>query len=252
MLVERIAETPDSLTHPHCLFIFEAKENMTNTKQSQCANWYDNSTQSQRRSQRTMPTQSPKPIYQILISLRGSKPLIWRRVLVKRTITFENLHYVAQLSMGWTNSHLHQLVVGRTIITDMDFELEGFGGNVPSDEKGLKLALKEHELPFEMRYEYDFGDGWLHDIVVEKMIAADPLLKYPHCLEGEMHCPPEDCGGLGGYANLLKTLGNKNDPERAELVEWLGGEFDATAFDLAAVNRELKNIAKWKRWAKGE
>ncbi len=166
--------------------------------------------------------------------------------------TFVDLLNVAQISVGWTNSHLHQFVVGRTRITDMEFELDEFGDDILVDEQGLKLGLKENELPFEIRYEYDFGDGWIHDIVVEKMIDADPALRYPHCVEGKMNCPQEDCGGLGEYANMLKTRRNKKDPERADLLEWLGGEFDAKAFDLAAVNKELKKIAKWKRWAKGE
>jgi len=95
-----------------------------------------------------------------------------------------------------------------------------------------------------MLYEYDFGDGWMHKIVVEKIVAPSPKVKAPCCVAGVRACPPEDCGGPYRYAEFLKAIRDPSHPEHEDMVEWLGGEFDPAYFDLEDVNQQL---APWRR-----
>jgi hypothetical protein len=90
-------------------------------------------------------------------------------------------------------------------------------------------------------YEYDFGDGWKHDLELEKIVERKPDQQYPYCLEGELYCPPEDCGGIPGFYEMLKVLKNSRHPEHKETTEWVEGRYNAGAFDLNAVNDKLKN-----------
>jgi len=91
-------------------------------------------------------------------------------------------------------------------------------------------------------HEYDFGDGWEHTIVLEKIIAPDPKARYPRCLDGARACPPEDCGGIYGYGDFLEAIKNPDHEQHEEMLEWIGGEFDPEEFDPEAVNQSLKSI----------
>lgn len=90
-----------------------------------------------------------------------------------------------------------------------------------------------------MLYEYDFGDSWTHQIVLEKILPPSPELKAPQCIAGARACPPEDCGGVFGYAELLTALRDPSHPEHEDMLEWMGGEYDPAFFDLEAVNDQL-------------
>ncbi len=91
-------------------------------------------------------------------------------------------------------------------------------------------------------YEYDFGDGWQHEVAAEKILPPDPAFKHPLCLAGANACPPEDCGGMGGYYDLLEILANPKYPEHADVKEWIGGGFDPNEFSLDGVNLVLKRL----------
>jgi hypothetical protein len=91
-------------------------------------------------------------------------------------------------------------------------------------------------------YEYDFGDSWKHEIVLEKTLEPEPKIKYQRCVEGEMACPPEDCGGVWGYAEFLEAITDAEHDSHEDMLEWIGGEFDPENFDLNAVNRELRRL----------
>jgi hypothetical protein len=175
-------------------------------------------------------------IYQLKVMLRHSKPPIWRRVQVPADISLARLHQILQVVMGWTDSHLHQFVVGRTLIgvPDPDFGME------VKNERNVKLSQVVRGEKSKFAYEYDFGDNWQHDILVEKVLQAEPGARYPICLTGKRAGPPEDCGGVWGYDDLLEVIGNPSSPEHDEMLEWLGGEFDPEAFDVDAVNEELR------------
>jgi hypothetical protein len=179
-------------------------------------------------------------IWAIKLSLREIKPQVWRRIEVASTITLADLHQVIQTALGWTNSHLHEFDLGdvRYGMTRVD----GFDDGLDDmqDEAGVRLDTV-CQPGDRFIYNYDFGDGWEHVVVIEKAVAIEPGTRYPRCTAGRNACPPEDCGGPWGYADMLKTLAGKRNAERAELIEWLGGEFDPRDFDLAQANRMMSD-----------
>jgi hypothetical protein len=181
------------------------------------------------------------PLYQLKITLRWTKPPIWRRVVVRRDMTLDRLHQVIQIVMGWTNSHMHHFNVGDTFYGQPGPEFSDMGGET-LNEKGFKLAEIAPAVKNKFIYEYDFGDGWQHEVVVEKVLPPDPAFKHPTCLAGANACPPEDCGGPPGYYSLLQTLADPKHPEHAEMTEWIGGKWDAARFALDAANAVLKRL----------
>src|SRR5437773_1735657 len=145
------------------------------------------------------------PLYQLKITLKWSKPSIWRRVVVRADMPLDRLHHVIQIAMGWTNSHLHQFIVGRTYYGKPDPKTAGIGSET-LNEKRYRVADLAPTAKQKFIYEYDFGDGWAHEVMAEKVLPPDPDFKHPICLAGANVCPPEDCGGIPGYYNLLKIL----------------------------------------------
>jgi hypothetical protein len=191
-----------------------------------------------------MPSRQPTAtatIYQFKVTLRSIKPPIWRRIQVSSETTLSGLHAILQVAMGWFNCHLHL------------FEIQGieYGEPEPAydwhvqDEEKIKLSRVATKEKFKFRYLYDMGDDWEHDVLLEKILPADPNTSYPICIKGKRACPPEDCGGPWAYPDLLETLQNPDHPEHESMLEWVGGEFDPEAFDLERVNKKLENI--WLR-----
>ncbi|MGI8605526.1 MAG: plasmid pRiA4b ORF-3 family protein [Verrucomicrobiales bacterium] len=184
------------------------------------------------------------PLYQLKITLKWSKPPIWRRVVVPADMRLDRLHSVIQVVMGWTDSHLHQFIVGtrvdRVFFGQTDLGLDDMGDML--DEKRYTLAHLAVQPKQKFIYEYDFGDSWEHEVVVEKLLPPDPALKHPVCLEGANASPPEDCGGIPGYYNLLEIMADPKHPEHAETKEWLGGELKPGECDTDDVNMHLKRI----------
>ena len=181
-----------------------------------------------------------KSIYQIQIALKGFKPKIWRRILVASDLPLSDFHKIIQTTMGWTNSHLHQFIKNRTYYSpkmeDDDFWEES-GSLHYEDLKISDLLEKEKD---KIIYEYDFGDGWMHDIMLEKILPFDKNIKNPICIAGKNSCPPEDCGGIWGYAEIFEILSNPEHKEYESYVEWLGGDFDPEFFDKEEVNELLQ------------
>lgn len=154
-------------------------------------------------------------------------------------MTLARLHDVIQMAMGWDDYHLHEFEIGgvRYGINDG----EGWGPP-PKDERRARL---HHVAPVgtTVAYQYDFGDCWDHDIEVEAVLPAEAGQRYPVCLAGEGACPPEDCGGTWGFAELLEVLADPDHEEHERMLQWVGGAFDPEHFDLAAVNETLSFIA---------
>ncbi len=184
-------------------------------------------------------------VVQLKISLKNSSPPIWRRVLVKSSISFYELHYTIQIAMGWGNYHLYEFKIGNYRIgiigEDFDDPESGTSKIIAAEEITLDEVISRGEFK-NFSYEYDFGDGWIHSIVVEKTLSLDPDKYYPVCIKGKLNCPPEDCGGLYGYYNLLEIISNKKHPEYRDMIEWMGGRFDPTEFEVEDVNEELQDI----------
>lgn len=189
---------------------------------------------------KTVKATKEKFIYQLKITLKGSKPAIWRRIQVASDINLSKLHDVIQIAMGWGQSHLHQFIIGGIYFGKI-FK-DDFDGGDMEDETKVKLfhvmeAPKSHIL-----YEYDFGDSWEHKIVLEKILPTREK-KIPFvCLAGERACPPEDCGGIWGYEELLRLIKNPKDPDYKDRMEWLGDDFDPEIFDINDVNEVLELI----------
>jgi len=185
------------------------------------------------------------PLYQLKITLRRTKPLIWRRVVVRADMRLNRLHDVIQIAMGWTNSHLHQYFAGAgfgpTCYGVPDPEFAGMGSET-LNEKRYTVADLAPAARRRFSYEYDFGDCWEHEVLLEKILPPDPSFKHPRCLAGANACPPEDCGGLPGYYRLLEILADPKHSEHDEMSDWIDGEFDPTAFDLNDVNAVLKRL----------
>lgn len=177
-------------------------------------------------------------ILQVKISLIGvSKPPVWRRLLVPATMRLNRLHDVIQVAMGWTDSHLHAFEAGGVDYGPPDPELDH------QDERRTSIGQVLKEPGDRMRYVYDFGDYWQHDVVVEKVLEAAPRTRYPACVTGKGRRPPEDCGGVWGYADLRETLADPTHAEHAYMVDWLGidgaEDFDPHLFDPDEVNMLL-------------
>ena len=186
------------------------------------------------------------PIYQLKVVLIGSKPPIWRRLRVPGDANLGWLHSVLQVTMGWTNSHLHHFLVGKARYSDPRFNEDlGFGEQPDYDEAKAMLARIVRDVRMHFRYEYDFGDSWEHKITVEKILPCDAAAATSAlCLGGARACPPEDCGGVWGYANLLEILKNRKHPEYKDMKEWIGGSWDAESFSVAETNEWLREL-KW-------
>ncbi len=181
---------------------------------------------------------SNQTIYQLKITLSGARPPIWRRVQVHSDLTLGKLHQIIQAAMGWYDCHMHEFeVFGEAYGQPMpDYDLD------IKSERNVRLNQFVTGEKCKFSYLYDMGDGWDHQILVEKVLPVDPDVRYPTCIKGKRACPPEDCGGIWGYAEFLETISDPQHPEHDEMLEWVGGDFDPEAFDLAGTNQQLKQI----------
>jgi hypothetical protein len=154
-------------------------------------------------------------------------------------VTLSRVHGDIQAVMGWSNSHLHQFEIGgiRYGSPDPDY-VPVFGGPVHDERKPRlgSLAAKGDRFI----YEYDFGDSWEHEIVVEEILPAGPSSATTRCLEGARSCPPEDVGGWPGYADFLEALADPRHPDHNDRSEWIGGRWDPEFFNLDGANEALK------------
>jgi hypothetical protein len=185
---------------------------------------------------RTMKKKFDK-VYQFRIELQEIKPPIWRRIQVPETYTFWDLHVAIQDSMGWTDTHLHEFVIknpktGRKVnigLPDEEFDRkvsEGWKKNI-ADFFSLQNSKAE--------YTYDFGDDWLHIVLLEEILPRRKDVKYPLCVDGARACPPEDCGSSHGYEDFLSIIMDPDHEEHDSMLEWAGGEFHPEHFTCADV-----------------
>lgn len=185
-----------------------------------------------------------KQIFQLKITLKGIEPNIWRKIQVPSTYNFWELHSAIQDAFGWTNSHLHKFTYTDDS-TDKPIEI-GIPLEPEFKDDVLPLPGWEYKIkPFitgnssQIVYTYDFGDNWEHTVELYGIMDAVAGIKYPKCIAGERNCPPEDCGGVHGYANLLEILFDPDDEDYEDTKEWVdsvnGGVFHPEEFDPAAV-----------------
>ena len=203
-------------------------------------------------------SKSTKNVFQLHISLEGIEPMIWRRIQVPETYSFWDLHVAVQDSMGWLDCHLHQFVISESI------EEKTATIGLPGDELEDRHIRPGWEVPIRMYftapgnkcvYEYDFGDCWRHTVLLEEVLPTERGVMYPRCLAGERACPPEDCGGVGRYAELLEIIRNPRHEEHRDMIEWLKGhlkkyhpykpdEFDPRKVRFHDPKKRLKQLRK--------
>jgi hypothetical protein len=182
------------------------------------------------------------PIHTLRVTLRGSRPVVWRRLEVQGTMTLPRLHAALQALMGWLDYHLHIFVADGVAYGDQEL-LEDLAHE---DYALVRLRDVAPRVGARFAYNYDFGDDWWLDLLVEAIESPDPATRYPRCTSGELATPPEDVGGIHGYAEFRRTIRDSRHPDHADLVAWAGGHFDPAAFDVARANARLRG-----RWPRG-
>ena len=192
-------------------------------------------------SQFTFPQRDD--VFELQVELRDSQPLIWRRLMVRQDTPLPLLHRILQVAMGWSDYHLHLFRVGDgaefgdpELLADMN----------PIDYRLLSLNQIASQKGARFVYEYDFGDSWEHDVTLRARHRLDSTVRYPICIAGERACPPEDCGGTGGYEDMLAALADPKHPEHGSYRTWAKG-FDPERFDLDGVNRRLARLPQGRR-----
>jgi hypothetical protein len=185
-------------------------------------------------------------VHRLKVTLRQVKPPVWRRIEVDSNIKLSELSGVLEASMGWLGGHLHAFEADgvRYEIPDGD----SFGVRRPRDERTARLGEVLPAVTSKMRWDYDFGDGWKHDVVVESIEPTKRDATYPTCLAGRCACPPDDCGGPGGYSDLLAAIGDPTHEEHAELTDWLPPGFDADEFDIAEATEMMRSTRPLRGW----
>ena len=180
-----------------------------------------------------------KKVYQFKIVLKDIRPPIWRRIQVPGDYSLWDLHVAIQDAMGWTDSHLHAFFLKdpktgfeERVGSPLDNFMDKHKRNLPTKKKISKYFTSENKKAL---YVYDFGDNWQHDIILEKIMPRDKSVEYPICLAGKRNCPPEDCGSVFGYMDLLEIISNPDHEDYEEMIEWLGGEFDPEYFNIKEI-----------------
>jgi len=178
-----------------------------------------------------------KTAWQLHIVLMDAAPAIWRRLLVPGEIKLSKLHAIFQAAMGWEDCHLHIFEIDgeRYGMPDPDWEDD----DIDEDTVVFSDVVSGRSRFF---YEYDFGDSWRHEVVVESVDPVPVILKFAVCIDGRGACPPEDCGGTSGYRDLLDSFGDSRHDEHPGYVDWAGRPFDPEAFDLSVVNAALQRV----------
>jgi len=187
-------------------------------------------------------------LFQFKITLRGTEPIVWRRIQVLDD-TLDKLHEHLQTAMGWTNSHLHHFFIQGGRCGDpelLDDGFEPFTG-LDSTKTLLSAVLPADGTPLSFEYHYDFGDCWVHDVIFEGSPPPQPSVAYPQCLEGERACPPEDVGGIGGYAEYLEAMADPSHPQHQEMLDW-NGPFNPDAFNPRLATQVMQEgMPDWRK-----
>ncbi|MBP7552608.1 MAG: plasmid pRiA4b ORF-3 family protein [Spirochaetes bacterium] len=179
-----------------------------------------------------------KYFYQFKIELDVIEPKIWRRIIVTSDINLHQFHQIIQDAMGWWDYHLYAFEFNekRYSVPSEDDDMYEIIIIDSSEVKLEKLKMKEYS---EMKYEYDFGDSWIHTIVLEKIIPIKENLNVPVCIGGERNCPPEDCGSYPGFEEMCQALKDPQSEKVKEYIDWLGCNYDPNYFNLYDRNREI-------------
>jgi hypothetical protein len=187
-----------------------------------------------------------EPVARIRISLRGAQPEIWRLLDVPLSTTLLSLHDLIQIAMGWTGTHRFAFDVGS----------KRYGVPDPGDLAGVRRVLKAKGMPLHrlvergcqrFDYTYDFGDDWVHDVVVEACRVGKNDIDYPVFVSGAGRCPPEDVGGMSGFEDFVDAIRNPRHPEHRRMIRWYGGTFEQANINADHVRKVFESIALRRR-----
>ena len=188
-----------------------------------------------------MEGQSLETVHRLKITLKTVRPPVWRRIEIDSGVTLAQLSDVLESAMGWLGGHLHAFeAAGLTYQAPPLFE--GFGRRA-RDESKHRLNKVLASAGAKARWDYDFGDGWEHDVVVESIEPADPSVSYPRCVAGRRACPPDECGGPWRYEDLMQAITDPRHPQHQEFAEWLPPGFDAKHFEASEATAAM--LAPW-------
>jgi hypothetical protein len=185
-------------------------------------------------------------VHAIKVTLLGTSPPVWRRILVDRDMTLRNLHLTLQTVMGWENLHLHRFVLPK--VKGFNHLPHGSGTTIRNESRAI-LGDLVGRAGARLLYEYDFGDGWQHELLLEEVLLGDESFRQI-CVAGERCCPPEDCGGPQGFAELLEAMVDANHPDHEDVCAWLG-DFAPESFSKEEINRRLGRRRHGRRRAAG-
>jgi hypothetical protein len=187
-------------------------------------------------------------IIRLKISLDGMKPPVWRRIEVLADTTLDDLHLIVQVAMGWESCHLYafRTPLGQWSSTDPDFGI----ADALSAETTTLAQLRRRGGARKFGYVYDFGDDWEHTVQVEAVLAGESGARYPRLLKAKGACPPEDVGGVWGYAAVLEAIADVKHEQHKQMIEWYGPDLDPTKVDEAALRRRLDGLARPPQAAK--
>jgi len=183
-------------------------------------------------------------IHQLKITLRSVRPPVWRRIAVRSDTNLVELAAILEAAMGWLGGHLHAFegTQARYAMPDPEWPDDDL------DEREYRVSDVLPDVGSKLRWDYDFGDGWEHDVVVEEIGSGQPAIDLPICLAGRRACPPEDCGGPMGYEDLLVALSDPTHPEHDQMREWAPPGFDLTSFDVNEATSSMRSARPLKGW----
>ena len=179
-------------------------------------------------------------VYALRLTVGSIQPRVWRRLLVRESMWLSRLHEAVQTSFGWYDYQTHVFSIGEKRYGNPVFR----EGAMIDDDRDASLAAVRFAEHDRLAYDYLFADGWHVDIRVEKIVRASKGGVYPACVAGERAGPPEDCGGIEGYQDMICCLQHPETDLGGEWREWLGGGYDPEKCDLDAINKALKRLAK--------
>ena len=189
-------------------------------------------------------------IIRLEVQILGIEPVISRSLELPRDLNFAQLHEVLQAAFGWTDSHLHQFIVGGLVIGAPEYlEEDAYG---PRVIEATEVHLRDLRFPYgpdaqlEILYQYDFGDNWQHRLILSEVPPAEGV-KYPRCIAGSRSCPPEDVGGDIGYEAFLEVWRDPDHEDHADNRRWAGRKFDPERFNLEATNRAIRRALRLSR-----
>jgi hypothetical protein len=186
---------------------------------------------------------TPTTVHRLKVTLRHVKPPVWRRIEVRSTTKLSDFAAMLEGVVGWHGGHLHLFETRDRRefgVPDPDFDPDFDLGPPMEDEARHRVVDVLPTAGAKLRFDYDFGDGWEHDVVAEAIVPATSGIEYPRCIGGKRACPPEDCGGPSGYANLLEALADPGHERHADVTEWLGDEFDPDDFDAEEMTEAMR------------